>query len=44
MDKQLVIDIKAILTFFGIIAGLFLAYQIKSVILALFIAIIITLG
>lgn len=44
MSKQIVIDIKAILTFFGIVAGLILAFQVKSIILSLFIATIVTLG
>lgn len=44
MNKQIVIDVKAILVFLGITIGLFLAFQVKAIILALFISLIITLG
>ena len=44
MNKQIVIDVKAILVFLGIIVGLFLALQVKAIIIALFISLIITLG
>lgn len=44
MNKQIIVDIKAILLLLAVIAGAFVAFQVKAVILALFISLIITLG